>query len=264
LSDVPKTSVTTVINKHLYAKSAAPLPYTPKPGFSPSKVTTPCLRRLYYEYLKVTPDEPFQSFLLRIFAEGHAIHEMVQGWLEDSGQLIAYRNKDGSDPKNRWTGKRDIEFPAKDKDLEVSGKIDGVGIVDDELWLYEIKSIKAADFKKLTAPIAEHIEQAMMYVYIFEKNLLNGVYSHMHELDSFRKVAGIIFIYVNKDSTFMKEYRVKPNILRFEKTLKKMSIVKRDVANNQLSVASPSEKNCQYCSHKQKCDAYLKFTKSTA
>jgi len=255
------TKVTTVIDKYLYAKSAAPLPYTPKPGFSPSKIGTPCLRKMYYDYLKVEADDPFQSFLLRIFKTGDAFHGMVQGWLEDTGQLIPYRNKDGSDAKNRWTGERDIEFPAKDKDLEVSGKIDGVGVVDGELWLYEIKSIKAEDFKRLNEPILEHIKQSMMYVFTFEKNLLNGVYAHIHELDSFRKVAGVIFIYINKNSSFMKEYRVKPNILCFEKLLKKMSTVKDDVANDRLSVPSPSEANCKYCPHKRKCDANLKFSK---
>lgn len=254
--------VTTVIDKYLYKKAAAPLPYTPAPAFSPSKLGTLCLRRMYYDYLRTEMDQPFQSFLLRIFKTGNIVHDMIQEWLMETNQLIPYRNKDGSIPKSRWTGKPDIEFPVKDKNLEIKGKIDGIGIIDNELWIYEIKSINADKFKALKVPQQDHIDQAMIYNYLFETALQQGQYAHIPELKGWYKVSGIIFIYFNKNTSFFKEFRVEPNILTFEKILRKIALVKQYVNNDELP--PPTKAICEQCPFAKKCAQDMKISKTPA
>jgi len=246
------------INNHLYKSSNTKPPYKLKPSFSPSQLGHPCLRRLYYSYLRVESDTEIQAFLARIFSTGKAIGDLLYEWLKATGYVIDYRNKNGKIPISRFTGKEDPEFPIKEKDLEVKGKIDAVCIIDGKLWLVEFKSMKTEDFKELKNPLDEHITQGMSYVYVFEKNLVNGDYSHINELNDFRIVEGIIYVYFNKNNSFLKKYLVRKNWLLYERIKGKIQTIKQAVREKRLPEKNTNK--CKFCPFEKKCKRDYKVT----
>ena len=183
-----KTLITT-INDYL-KKSISPH-YKGNPSIKPSMLGSPCLRKNYYSFFRVEPDQDFTPENMKIFALGDALHDLVKEWLTKEGVIIEYRNKtDGNIPKHWKTGKPDAEFPIESKQYLISkGKIDGLGIFNNQLWLYEFKSINEKGFKELSGPKDAHAIQATLYLKVFEDCLKAGNYSHIPQLKSFTELA---------------------------------------------------------------------------
>lgn len=245
--------LTKIIEEQLFKEDPAPN-YKLKPKFRPSSLGTPCLRKLFYSYLRVEEDFKAPPQLKKYAALGNVAHDMLSEYFRNAGVLIDYHNKDGSPPKDRWNpGKYDFEFPLKDKDLEMSAKIDAVLIIDGKLWLGEWKTATVNSFNKLHAPKPEHKIQGSTYVYTFNKALAEGKYSHIKQLDGFEKAEGIIFLYLNKDDHSLKEFCLTAEQCQetFQQTVGKIIEVKNHCNNNTLP--PKTQDWCNSCPWRTKC-----------
>lgn len=132
---------------------------------SPSSVFD-CMRAQMYRILKYRTDGPNDPRTQRIFDTGHAIHGMLQGYLEDIGVLEI------------------AECPVFDPELKLTGHCDGVLDVEKfkaslkgrnvnkrkrKFSVLEIKTINSNGFKALRgAPKENHVKQASAYAMTLE------------------------------------------------------------------------------------------------
>lgn len=242
------------------------------PRMRPSTIGTPCLRRIYYKYLKTPKDYPTNFDTINLFERGDAIHTMVKRWLRVSKLMIDYRDENGEFLKNKH-GDPDTEFPVNDEELSIkNAKIDGIGFIkdvpglSDGLWVYEIKSINWKYFRDhLTAPKEEHKEQATIYAFLLEEGLKQGKYAHIKELDGVTEVQGIIFIYINRESDFKnwKEFHVPKQNDVFLSTVSKIVRTKEYVAKDELPPKTV-DTYCNYCDFRKKCKLNFKVEKSAS
>lgn len=250
------------VAKKLEESYNAPLTYTPQPNMRPSYLGTPCLRKIYYEFLRVEKDYGWEIDGIKNFQKGDALHTMVKSWLTTAGMFIPYRNKKGEIPKHWKTGEPDPEFPVNDPDLNIkNAKIDGVGIVkdipdiEDGLWVFEIKSINQKGFDNyiLKGPKPEHQQQAMIYAFLLEAGLNAGQYAHIPELDGYTEVKGVIYIYINRedDSNDWKEFALSKNAETFMETVSKVIATKEYVEKGELP--PKTEDFCKWCPFRDKC-----------
>lgn len=247
------TSVTFQIERHL---AAARKHYVPKKlTFSPSVTSSPCHRRILYKFLRIEPDFFPTAKQVRIFNTGDALHDMMKNWVRKSVGLIDYRLPDGTQPINWFTKAPDLEFPVADESLQIKGKIDGVSIVDGEVWLFEFKSIKSEEFKKLKGPQEGHKKQGMPYAFLFEQDLKAGKYDYIEELKGRREVAGVIFMYLNKDNSELKEYRLAKDFSYFETVAQTIFTILEHVEAKTLP--EPTEDYCHNCEFRLRCNKNL-------
>jgi len=206
-------STITKINKLL--EDEAKNSYVSQPSHRPSYLGTPCLRKIYYSYNRVEEDNPTTAQGLRIFGTGGAFEKLVLGWLIKIGEHVPYRNKsNGEIPKHFITGEPDTQFPIHSTRWRIKkGKIDNVAVVKGETWLYEIKSAKANKFSKLTEPLPEHLIQVAIYFQTFNDLYLAGEYDHIPEIKGGGKAKGVKVIYINKDTSELKEFVLTAPIL---------------------------------------------------
>lgn len=127
----------------------------PDSFYHPSGDCKKCLRQLYFE--KVYNDKQEHSITTkRTFKVGHAIHSMVQAWIEDMSTLQGF-------PKTAYGA----EVKVRNKELNVSGSVDDIVRFpcDPELDVpLEIKTINSQQFGMLVSPKPEHIDQVNMYL----------------------------------------------------------------------------------------------------
>ena len=143
-----------------------------KPAFKPSALGTPCHRKIFYSYNRVDEDYEATPQLKQYGRLGDAAGTRIAQSLRDAGVLIDYYDEKGKPVKK--FGKINLEFPLKDKDLEISAMIDAVTILDNQLWLGEFKTIGKFPFDKLFQPKPEHLFQGACYLYIFKRALKDG------------------------------------------------------------------------------------------
>jgi hypothetical protein len=220
-----------------------------KPAFKPSALGSPCLRKIFYSYNRVEEDYDASVDLKKYGIGGTLAHDRISGYLRKAGVLIDYYNKSGKPAKK--FGEVNLEFPLKDADLEVSAMIDAVMIIDGKLWLGEWKTIGKFPFGKLKEPKPDHLTQGAMYLYLFQKALKDGVYSHIKELDGFDKVEGVRFLYEDRDSFKLKEFVITEASEVFKQTIIKMQTVKQHTIAKQLPPGSDDW--CASCSWRKKC-----------
>jgi hypothetical protein len=247
-----KTSVAQAIEKMLVAERSKH--YVPKTlTFSPSSLCSPCLRLVFYRYLRIEPDFTPTAKTSKVFETGNALHGMMKDWVRKSVGLIDYYLPSGLPPVNWFTKEPDLEFPVNDPETGIKGKIDGVGILDGEVWIYEMKSIKAEDYRKLHVPMTKHQKQAMPYAFLLEKDLQSGKHSHITELNGHTTVRGVIYLYLNKDNQEMKEFRVEKSFEFLEEALHTAFS-----CLSHVQAATLPEKTPDYCHN---CDFRLKCAK---
>lgn len=226
------------------------------PRFRPSSLGSPCLRKIYYTYQRVEEDFPAPLQLKKYAILGTQVHEMLSNMLRSEGVLIDYKNKDGSNPKNKHGEGFDFEFPIKDRELEISAKIDAVLKIDNKIWIAEFKTATVGSFSKLNKPKPDHLIQASIYYYTFIKKLKEGAFSHIKELEGITDVEGLIILYVNKDDFSIKEYQIKNIDIPFQIAVEKMLKVKEHVENGTLP--EKTEDWCNSCPFRKKCLQNLK------
>jgi hypothetical protein len=246
------SKLTKIIEQQLSQESKIDPNYKPTPKFRPSSLGTPCMRKLYYSYLRVPEDFPAPLQLKKYAALGNMAHEMLSEYFRKAGVLIDYYKEDGSTPIDYWNpDKLDYEFPLKDPDLEMSAKIDAVLNLDGKLWLAEWKTATVKSFAKLSMPKPDHLVQGSTYLYTFNKALQEGKYKHIKELDGFGKAEGVIFLYLNKDDHSLKEYCLTEASSIFTQTINKIMVVKNNVVNDTLPSKTPDW--CNSCAWRTKC-----------
>jgi len=245
------TTLIGMIDRHLYIKGNTKN-YKSDPRVRPSDVGAKCMRKVLYRYFDVDKDFPLRAKLLRIFNTGDAFHELVYEWLKDMGKVIDYRDENGEIPISKWTGKPDYEFPVSSEELEIKkGKVDGILNLNDKIWVLEIKSIKDSKFQELKKPLPEHIIQGMLYVFLMEEGLLDGKYYHIKELDGHAAIEGCIFLYINKNTSELKEFYIEkdPNYYKIIKM--KIKKLQNYVKNKELP--PKTEDYCFFCDFRDKC-----------
>lgn len=245
-----------LINKYLLEKGNPDYgsDYVPKPRVKPSDLGFDSLRRIFYSYLRVEPDQKVEPKLKRIFDTGDAFHEMIRGWVEGTGCLIKYLDPETNMvPIDRWSGKPNPEFPIKVEELKIKGKIDAVLIIDGKLWVGEFKSAKDSKWEPLDEPMDDHEVQANTYVHLFEYCLQRGDYTHISELEGFQHVEGVIYLYVNKNTTDLKEYVCEKKAQDLEPIIEKIAKIREFEAAGKLPPCRCSPK--AWCPWNAKCAA---------
>jgi hypothetical protein len=226
--------------------------YKPKPRIKPSDLGNPSLRRIFYSYLRVAPDKKLKTKVKRIFDTGDAMHEMIRSWVKGTGTLIEYKDKDGNVPPDRWTGKPNPEFPVSVPELDIKeGKIDGIIKIDGKLWIGEFKSAKDSKFQPLDDAMDDHKIQANTYVHLFEFCLQRGDYAHIKELEGFTGVEGVVYLYIDKDNSELKEFVTLKSDSDLEEIVQKISAIKKAVADKKLPPCACEPK--KWCPYYKKC-----------
>lgn len=257
LPKIKKSKISLLKKIDTYLKKAANPKYSPgykpDPRVKPSDLGSPCYRKIFYSYLHTPRDFPLKAKEKRIFDTGDAFHDMIGDWVEGAGLAIHYKDpKTGKVPISRWTGKPDPEFPIAVPELEIKkGKIDAVLLINGELWLGEWKSSKAEKFDKLEEPQEEHKIQANTYVHFFEYCRAKGMYDHIEELKDAGEIKGVIFLYINKDNSEVKEFVVPKEDGDLHEIIEKYQKLKQYVEDKELP--PPTEHYCFFCPYNQKC-----------
>lgn len=235
--------------------------YIPKFKIKPSVIGSPCMRKIYYTSAGVTPDYGFPLDGKLRMLMGDAIHHIVAQVFRESGTLVDYHNSDGTIPRQFkgknpdgsviW-GEENREFPISFPELFItSGKIDGVLIINGELWIGEFKSINQKGFSGLMQPKPDHLIQACCYYYIFNEHLKAGKYSHIKALDGFTEAKGVCYLYINKDNTEMKEYTMTKQDKLFSDIVQKIVDVR--AAYDSKTLPSKTQDYCYSCSYRDRC-----------
>lgn len=250
--------------KSVYDRSCKRTTYTAKstspPTFKPSILGSPCLRKVYYSYNKVPEDQAFPLANARTTNLGTAIGKMLFDAFDKEGIAIKYKNPDGSFNKD-FDGNVDYEFPVVAPDLGIKkGKIDLVAVLDDGLWLGEIKSIKSfyseyTEPSQLVAPKPDHLIQGVLYLYLFNQQMREGKYAHIPELAGFSKANGIRFVYYSKEKSEIREFVVTEADDIFRNIVLKIEHIKFVSQTRQLPPKTPDF--CKSCAWKNRCDKNL-------
>jgi len=214
--------------------------------FYPSMLGSNCLRKIFYSYTKVEEDYPMDISGLKICHLGDYIHNMFKDCYRKLGILIDYPSEDK-------------EFPIKDAELSISGKIDAVFKIDNKIWIGEFKSINSFNFNKLKEPKLEHKYQGYLYVILFSKLLKEGFYKDILELQGFEKIEGIKFLYLNKDTSNIKEFSIKIDDDDIETIFLDLveKIMEVKSFNETQKLPPKTENFCNYCSYREKCSKNL-------
>ena len=256
--------LTKIIHDYLVESNKPDPNYVPKPSFRPSSLGSICLRAIFYSYWRVPQDEEMDAGNYKTFQIGDAYHDLLKKWVRANGLLIDYVKPDGKTPVNWFTKEPDPEFPCSDEELQIpKAKIDGIGIIDGKLWVYEFKSINDGGFngKKypsgfvlppLSQPKLEHLRQAMLYPFLLEQGIARGKYAHIKELEGFTEVEGVIFLYINKNDGEIKEFQVKKSFDFFSEVAHDILEVQE---HNENKTLPPKNKkaNCRFCPWESKC-----------
>jgi hypothetical protein len=113
--------------------------------FHPSSLHRPP-RELYWHYLKGDVQE-FGPRTLRIFDNGHHVHERLQAYLKEAGILL------------------ESEVPVASEEYEIRGHTDGIIKINGMEGILEIKSMNARNFHSAYEPKTDHLVQVNVYMF---------------------------------------------------------------------------------------------------
>ena len=102
------------------------------------------LFKIYYEG---DSNQSFPARIMRVFDNGHDVHERLQGYLEKTGVLLQ------------------AEVPIENTDYQIKGHTDGIINIKGIKGILEIKSINSSGFYSLYAPKEDHLIQVNIYMY---------------------------------------------------------------------------------------------------
>lgn len=245
--------------KDIYDRSCQrPIPKSSSkstPTIKASVLGSPCLRKVYYSYNKAPEDIPFPLPNARITNLGTAVGKMLFDALDKEGVVIRFTKPDGTYYTDPFTGEVDYEFRLACPELGVKmSKIDLTLVLDDGLWLGEIKSINERGYKELKGPKGDHLIQGVLYLYLFNKALSEGEFKHIPQLANFTKANGIRYLYYWKDKSELKEFVVPLTAVTddiFKQIVLKIEQVKFYSESNQLP--PPAEDYCKTCTYQFRC-----------
>lgn len=143
---------------------------------------------LYHAYLNGDNNQDFEPRLLRIFDNGHGVHDRLQKYLKDIGMLIG------------------AEVPVENEEYEICGSADGILQLGSREGVLEIKSINSNGFYSTHEPKPEHLIQ--VNVYMFCLDIPRGC-----------------ILYENKDNQELKEFYVMLDNGILDPVLQKIQLV---------------------------------------
>lgn len=218
----------------------------------PSVLGSQCERQIMYSATGVEPDVEFPLDAKRRMKLGDSIHEMLEDVFKEAGILIQYKGPNGEVLKD-MEGNDDFEFRVSAEELFIfDAKVDAVYIMDGKLWLGEYKSINERGFTQLNGPKPDHLIQGVSYLYMFNKMLAEGKFSHIEELKPFTKAEGMIFLYINKNDTQMQEFRVTNADNTFQFIVNKIFRIKEMADKGILPPCTPDYGRSCNCNWKKK------------
>lgn len=240
-------------------KECRPVTYQMDPRFKPSILGSSCQRKIFYSYNCIVEDFGASRKGKLTMEMGNKIHELLGDVFRKSGILVDFVKPDGQPMIGKYSHKPDYEFPLKDKELQLSLKIDAIFKIDGKIWIGEYKSIKFDDWFKLTKPKDEHMIQATIYHFIFTDAIQHGLFEYIPALSGIRQVEGIKFLYINKDDTqwkqtgegILKEFEVMANDDLFIKVIEKMESIKEYTKMKMLP--PKADDYCFSCNFRGKC-----------
>ncbi|MFH1841516.1 MAG: PD-(D/E)XK nuclease family protein [Candidatus Nealsonbacteria bacterium] len=180
-----------------------------------------CCRSIFFKF-KNAPREKMEARILRMFDHGDSIHQLIMKPLFST---------------------RDVHVVASEVNIPpqeiVSGRADAVVSDGKELYVLDIKSMNSMVFRKLEAPKEENINQIQLYLHYF-------------------KIPKGILLYVNKDTSELKEFIVPYNQILAEDLLYNLEVLKKKIDKDtvpQRLENYPKNWQCQYCQFKDICTA---------
>jgi Holliday junction resolvase-like predicted endonuclease len=133
-----------------------------------------CDRAMWMTLRQTTIDAP-KPEILRTFAFGHTIEELIVGWLKDAGYKVALQ-----------------QAKVKNSFGSYIGSIDGVIVIDGEAYLLEIKSSASKYFKQWIKEGAPEKYKAQASIYMHHSDQLSKANN---------KLKKCLFVVMNKDTS---------------------------------------------------------------
>jgi hypothetical protein len=147
-------------------------------------------REMYHHYLQGDAHQEFEPRILRIFDNGHAVHNRLQRYLQEIGLL------------------RETEVSVENEEYEIKGHADGIMEINGVDGVLEIKSMNANQFYGSYEPKTEHLIQINVYMFCLG-------------------IPRACLLYECKDTQELKEFYIKQEQSILEEVLAKISYVQR-------------------------------------
>jgi hypothetical protein len=238
-------------------------------GWHPSSVAGMCARLKVIEGIVGTfPSEPASVSTERIWDVGTSLHAWYQNeYFAKMGILWG-----------KWTCRRcdavdwgmkpstcrcnapdfvysEVPFFAKIEGVTkpIVGHADGIVNVGGKWYLLEIKTININGFTTLIEPMEKHMMQAQIYAELAKQGKIQGVPVDV----TIPVLSGIIFLYIAKNDSREKEYKVELDETLARNELKKIVLVETCLAEKRLpnrcsdceSLLNPRVKKCPARAH---------------
>lgn len=111
------------------------------------------------------------------------------------------------------------ELRVRDEELEIEGRTDGLLDIRGGKYVFEFKSMNDDGFSTLVEPLKQHKEQGAWYLDVLERRNweMEKVFTDLttlgleleREIEFVRRpFAGVVFLYLNKDSQRMREFKI--------------------------------------------------------
>ena len=195
-----------------------------------------CARKLSYAWLKETPSHRIGNSLRRVFSHGHAIHDMLQGWMSEAynGDIEGYT----------CTFEAELSITGTDlaKAYNIAGSADGLIVLTREnesiRVIYEAKSASVSSWSGVGSPMPKHIEQANVYAACLG-------------------ASAILFDYYNKNTDKHKYFLVEFNQELWESTASMLDKVRSQIELGELMPREYSSFECRSCGYYSICQPEL-------
>jgi len=211
-----------------------------------------CLRKTAYDFYGVEKKEK-DTRLLRIFKNGHHVHERIQQDCKLAGGIEVIG----------------VEISVFSEEYQIKGYVDGIIGIEEDYYVLEIKSKNNKGFTKyLSKPEKNHIVQANIYLWLIKETMERAKQKEAEDRDETEKVLlkmkhapqKYILLYENKDTQDQKEFVLDKNnevihwvqkrAKRFWEIVEKNKLPKRpydiDVAVNTNKLPMECRYMCDY------------------
>jgi CRISPR/Cas system-associated exonuclease Cas4 (RecB family) len=176
-----------------------------------------CGRAIFFKF-KNLPREKMTPAVLRMFDHGDYIQMQILNTLFSLGIVRA----------------SEVNIPPQEM---ISGRTDAIITLNNELYVVDFKSMNSLVFKNLDAPKPDNINQLQLYLHFF-------------------KIPKGILLYINKDTSGLKEFVINYDPTLCQKLLHDLTILKAKIEANSIPLPLPDYPEnwqCRYCQFKEIC-----------
>ncbi|MDI6732974.1 MAG: Dna2/Cas4 domain-containing protein [Planctomycetota bacterium] len=198
----------------------------PKERHWPSDVAK-CLRALVYQWRGETAQSP-DGRLFFVFNDGELHHKVIVQQLEDTGRIAVVMK----------------EAPLRDKEHNISGKLDALIKFNNKHYVLEIKSINRYGFEEIKrdGPKEDHTIQLQLYLHFVRI---------LYQIDT---QEGIL-LYKCKDTARFYDFIVAYNENVVQDFFGKLKVVEEHLSKGTLPERpyEITDWHCRYCDYKKVC-----------